>query len=377
MVLKQVSYTELFRTFLKIGLFSFGGTIHLLRSIESEVVEKKQWIDASAFDRLTKSSQLLPGMASVSVALKCGFLLRGLPGFFIAGLCFILPGSLFLTFIGVYYKELGGLEIIQPFLYGLKPAVLAILLFSVIKYGFKNITSLSYLPNFIFVIGAYFTGFDIILILLFTTAANILFSMGVSKGKVSKSLVAPVAGTQLTPVIQLSALSIFSIFIKIGIFLAGSGFVIVAFANEYLVQKGFLDLHSLLDSVALSLFVPGPMTGLATFLGYQLSGWIGAVAATSGLLLPTIIFSLITLFMEPVILSNRFFQYFSASLKVALLGFLAASTISMSYTSLQDYKLWIIAIICLIILLKWPRMNKIWLLIISANLGYIIYHYLF
>ncbi len=377
MVLKQVSYTEIFKTFFKIGLFSFGGSAHLIKSIESELVQKKQWLDDQTFAKLVKSALIMPGMSSLSVVMKSGFLLRGIAGLLIAGLCFILPGALLLSFIGIYYKELGGMELVQPFLYGLRPAALAILFFTVIKSGFKYITSLSYLGSFIFVIGAYFTGFDILLIILLAIAANILFSMGISKNKENKNQAMPLSGVAGVSGIGLGTFSIFSTFLKIGIFLAGSGFVLVAFANEYLVDKGYLGLHTLLDSVALSLFVPGPMTGLVTFLGLQLGGWQGAIVACAGILIPVIIYALISLFFEPVILSNRFFRYFSSSSKVALLAFLAASTISMSTAILVDYKLWLIAIICLIILLKWPRLNKIWLLIISANLGYIIYHYLF
>ena len=367
---------EIFLTFLKIGLYSFGGPGTHMRSIESELIKNKKALSEDLFDDLKKGSFHLPGLISTGIVMKTGYKIKGVIGFILAAIGYVLPGALILSLAGLYYKELGTLPMIAPFLYGLKPAVLAILLFTVIKLGFKFLTNISYLANFLLVVIAYFIGFDIIWIMILAMMANVFFDYSVQKANKQAKIPALLPQAVSTVTVSFSTATVLATFVKIGFLLAGSGFVLVAFAKVFLVDNGLLTVQALLDGTAFSLFVPGPITGLAAFLGFQLDAWRGSFIAVSGLLLAASFYAIIGLVFEKLILQWRLIGILTKSWNVAALGFLFACTLQISSTILIDYKLWIIGCFSLIILLKWPKLHKVWILIIAANLGYILHHYL-
>jgi len=346
-----------------------------MRSMYSELVKNKSWLDNESFERLKVGSLLLPGLVSTGFAMKVGYALKGVPGFILAGLGFIFPGLSILLIAALYYKELGQLQVLIPFLYGLKPAVLAIMAYTIIRLIFRYLTGFSYLAGFLVVVAGYFIGFDIIFLLLLAICVSVFFTIGIQKEKLKKENLFPLLQINSLPVV-LPAVPILSIFIKIGFFIAGSGFVILAFAKSELVDKGWMTIQTLLDSIAISLFVPGPIIGLAGFIGYQVLELHGALLAVVGILIPTILFAIIGLLFKDYLSQNRILKIISNSWHAGTLGYLTATVFQISYTIMNDYKLWIIGIICLLILLKFPKMQKAWILIIGANMGYLLYHFL-
>src|SRR5690606_24795993 len=79
-------------------------------------------------------------------------------------------------------------------------------------------------------------------------------------------------------------------FFKVGALLYGSGYVLFAFLDAELVAKGLLTRQELIDAVAVGQFTPGPVLSTATFIGWQLNGFWGAMTATVGIFLPSFIF---------------------------------------------------------------------------------------
>lgn len=125
---KQVSLAELAFVFLKLGTTAFGGPAAHIAMMDDEFVRKRHWITEAEFlDRLAAAS-LIPGPSSTEVAIFIGHSKRGWAGLTVAGCCFIIPAAVLVTLIAAVYARFGALPQVAGLLYGIKPAVIAILL---------------------------------------------------------------------------------------------------------------------------------------------------------------------------------------------------------------------------------------------------------
>ncbi|MEO0949641.1 MAG: chromate transporter, partial [Cyanobacteria bacterium J06641_5] len=101
-------------------------------------------------------------------------------------------------------------------------------------------------------------------------------------------------------------------FLKVGCVLFGSGYVLVAFLEGEVVGKyGWLTQQELLDAIAIGQFTPGPVLSTATFIGYQIGGFPGAIVATVGIFLPSFLFVLL---LNPLVSKLRQSAWSSAFL---------------------------------------------------------------
>ena len=129
----EPSFTEVTRTFGKIGLLSFGGPAGQIALMHRILVEEKRWLDEARFLHALNYCMLLPGPEAMQLATYAGWLLHGVRGGLVAGLLFVLPGALLLTALSATYLLVGDVPLVQGLLFGLKAAVLAVVLEALIK----------------------------------------------------------------------------------------------------------------------------------------------------------------------------------------------------------------------------------------------------
>ncbi|TYR30445.1 chromate efflux transporter [Mesorhizobium microcysteis] len=137
----QPDMAELFRVFGKIGLLSFGGPAGQIALMHRILVDEKRWLDEPRFLHALNYCMLLPGPEAMQLATYAGWLLRGVKGGLIAGLLFVLPGAAVLMALSTVYLLAGEVTIVQGLLFGLKAAVLAVVveaLAKVSKRALKN-----------------------------------------------------------------------------------------------------------------------------------------------------------------------------------------------------------------------------------------------
>jgi len=367
---------DIFWFFLKLGAFSFGGPNSHSKLMENEIVTKKHLLDQETFNRLRKESNSLPGPSSTQLAMKIGFQQSGIIGMLVAGFAFVIPSCLLMLVIALYYKEFvnGKFKIVDPFLYGIRAAVISILLYTCFVFSVKYIKDLKLLAIFFTVAGASFAGLNPLLLLVLSVVAYIIVKQTVKASEASIGFLMQIPPEIIVPLIDNNKLIL--LFAKIGALMIGSGYVIFAYLKMDLVDTNILPLNTILDTIAFGLFAPGPILSTVTFLGYQLNLWQGALFATLGFMIPIFVYAILGSTILSRALRSSTWQIAFNALMVASIAILFATSVSMGYVVLIDIKLWIIFILCLLILLKWPKLNLLWLIIISANVGYLLLHFL-
>ena len=131
------TFGEAFRFWLKLGFISFGGPAGQIAIMQSELVEKKRWISQSRFLHALNFCMLLPGPEAQQLAIYIGWLLHKTRGGIVAGALFVIPSVVLLWGLSFVYTMYGNVPWIAAVFYGLKPAVLAIVAFAVIRIGRK------------------------------------------------------------------------------------------------------------------------------------------------------------------------------------------------------------------------------------------------
>jgi chromate transporter len=135
--LRHPTFAEAFRFWLKLGFISFGGPTGQIAIMHTELVEKRRWISDSRFLHALNYCMLLPGPEAQQLATYIGWLLHRTWGGIVAGAFFVLPSMFILWALSFVYVQYGNVPWIAAVFYGLKPAVLAIVLGAVIRIGQK------------------------------------------------------------------------------------------------------------------------------------------------------------------------------------------------------------------------------------------------
>ena len=129
----SISFSEAVRVFARIGCLSFGGPAGQIALMHRELVEQRPWLSEQDYLRALNFCMLLPGPEAMQLATYAGWRLHGVRGGLMAGLLFVLPGAAVVLVISVLYSLLGKLPLVEAVFFGIKAAVLAIVLEALLK----------------------------------------------------------------------------------------------------------------------------------------------------------------------------------------------------------------------------------------------------
>lgn len=130
-----ISFGEAFKVWLKIALLSFGGPAGQIAVMHRILVEEKNWISESRFLHALNYCMLLPGPEAQQLATYIGWLLHRTAGGIVAGCLFILPGVVSIMALSYVYAAYGNVGFVEALFYGLKAAVLALVIQAVVRVG--------------------------------------------------------------------------------------------------------------------------------------------------------------------------------------------------------------------------------------------------
>lgn len=362
---------EIAGVFLKLGLIGFGGPAVHIAMMEEEVVRKRKWISREYFLDLIGATNLIPGPNSTEMTMHCGHERGGWKGLIIAGSCFIIPAVIITGIIACAYREYGTLPQVQPFIYGIKPAIISVIVAAMIPLGKKALKNIT-----LGIIGlaaaiAVLAGMNEILVLFGAGILGILIHLIQNRSNRLNSLM-PVILLQLMHGSLSESLKTFLVFLKIGAILYGSGYVLFAFLDAELVNKGIISRQVLIDAIAVGQFTPGPVFSSATFIGWQMGGWAGAIAATIGIFLPSFLFVALLNPLVPKLRNSKIMGAFLDTVNMVSVAIILSVAVEMGRETLTDWRTILIAILSFVLIFFFRKINSAFIVIGGAALGYLL-----
>lgn len=340
------SHLEVFRTFLRLGLTSFGGPIAHLGYFHREFIIRRGWLDEARYAQLLAPCQFLPGPASSQFGYSVGLLRSGWLGGLAAFTAFTLPSALLLFAFAAYRSVLAG-TLGQALIHGLKLVAVAVVAQGVLAM----VRSLAPdWPRRLIALGA-----AALVLLLSTAGAQLLvIVLGAALGAVACRSVQPRAGVSLPlqhgPRAGAALLVLFVLllvasfvvpdgapllvqagaaFYRVGALVFGGGHVVLPLLKQAVVEPGWLGEDDFLAGYGAAQAVPGPMFSVAAFLGARLQHGEGGAAGA--------VVSLIAIFLPGLLLISGLLPYWSrlaanagvaramAGINAAVVGLLAAA----------------------------------------------------
>jgi chromate transporter len=369
---------EIVVLFLRLGLTAFGGPAAHIGLMEREAVERRGWMSRPEFLDLVGACNLLPGPGSTQVAMALGYRRAGWIGLAAAGACFILPSTLSTLALAWAYVRYGSLPQAQGILYGAKPVMLAIIVQAVWNLGRMAFRRWQLALAGLACFAAVLAGAPPIAVLLVSGGTMLLAAWMRSRPAGAFSLAALPSALGAPPAIATGAaavglLPILLIFLKLGVVVFGSGYVLLAFFKADLVDRlHWITGPQLLDAVTAGQVTPGPVFATATFLGYLIHGWAGAAVATAAIFLPSFLMAgLVGAFVDRI-RKSALAAAFLDGVNAAAVALMASVALSLGRATLVDPWTWALGLVSVALLIRF-RINATWLLLAGAAIGILVH----
>jgi chromate transporter len=364
---------EIAQTFLGLGLTAFGGPAAHIAMMERELVRRRQWLSREHYLDLIGLASLVPGPNSTEVAIHLGRVRGGWRGLLIAGSCFILPAMVLVWGLAIAYRQFQTLPVFQGLLYGVKPVVLAIIVLAFWKLTRTALKDYWLAGLAVAIAIASWFGISELPLLIVGGLAYLVikFRMLPTLG-ISVGFMLPTLATVGASPVQWQVWQVFLYFLKVGSVLYGSGYVLLAFLQNDLVEKlKLLTSQELLDAIAIGQITPGPVFTTATFIGYLLAGHAGAIAGTVGIFLPAFIFVALTQFGIERLRNAQKFRAFLDGVNAAALALMGVVSLKLGIAAIIDPVTTGLGLLSCGLLLWKPKLNSAWLIVGGAVIGMI------
>lgn len=312
--MKQITWLQILIASFQLGLTSFGGPVAHLGYFHDKYVLRKQWIDEQSYADLVALCQFLPGPASSKVGIGIGFMRGGVLGAIMAWIGFTLPSAVVLAVFA--YLSQGSDASSAGWLHGLKLAAVAIVVQAVWGMG-KSLAPDRGRATIAIVTAAISllapSTYTQVLLILASGVVGLLMYRPMDKQGSFAATGSPVPAsspTSPTPYKKLAIcclaaffvllfglpllrsiypnvwLAMFDSFYRTGALVFGGGHVVLPLLEQEIVPTGWLSKEQFLAGYGAAQAIPGPLFTFASYLGFMIHGWLGAVVATLSIFLP-------------------------------------------------------------------------------------------
>ena len=282
-----ISFREALAFWLKLGFISFGGPAGQIAIMHRVVVDEKKWIEESRFLHALNFCVLLPGPEAQKLATYLGWLLHGTRGGLAAGVLFVVPGAIVMLALSILYAVGRGIPAVDGALFGIKAAVLVIVVEALIRIGKRALkTHLLYGIAAAAFIGIFFLGIPFPLIVIaaalagfFVTRAPVGTGVEPAPGRWRHAGIAVLTGLALwwAPVLAvvlflgsghvLTAVGLF--FSKLAVVSFGGAYALLAYMAQQAVETHhWMSAPEMVDGLGLAETTPGPLILVTQFVGF-------------------------------------------------------------------------------------------------------------
>lgn len=346
-------WSETLRTFLRIGLLSFGGPAGQIATMHRILVDEKKWLDEARFLHALNFCMLLPGPEAQQLATYAGWQMHRIRGGIAAGVLFVLPGFLVMMGLAALYAGFHQIGAVQGLFLGLKPAVLAVVLEATLRIGrraLKGVPAVAVAVIAFLAIFALGVPFPLIVLAaavvgaLDRTAFAAAAEDGVANGERPRlrSLaftavlclalwLVPVGVAMMVGQGAFAAIGLF--FSKMALVTFGGAYAVLAYVAQQAVEvHGWLSPGEMLDGLGLAETTPGPLILVNQFVGFLagfrapggLNPWMGGVLGAALTVWVTFLPSFLWIFLGAPYLealrANRALSGALAAITAAVVG---------------------------------------------------------
>ncbi len=305
------SFSEAQKVWWRIGLLSFGGPAGQIALIHREVVEDRKWIEEKEFLSALNFCMLLPGPEAMQLATYIGWKLHGVRGGLSAGLLFLLPGAAIILSLSILYSLFGIMPLVESVFWGIKAAVLVIVLQALLRISKKALKSpVDWAIAALAFVALFFFAVPFPLIVIIAATIGFLKTQAVSQSQLvettfpsltaSSKTVALWLGVWLVPLAGLFA--VFGqdhVYTRLGVFFSklavvtfGGAYAVLTYMGQDVVETHrWLTTPEMMDGLGLAETTPGPLILVGQFVGFL------AAAKTQSAIGAGLIGSLIFLWM--------------------------------------------------------------------------------
>jgi len=361
---------EVFLYFFRLGFVAFGGPAAHVAMMEEDLVQNKKWLTEQEFLDYLGITNLIPGPNSTEMTMHCGYHHAGWKGLFVAGMSFIFPAVLLTCLVAIFFERYSEIAWVVPIVNGIKAAVISFILAAIFKLGRKAVKN-----TYLAILGAValaagFMGINEILVILVAGLFSMIVQVSLkSRGQLNSFVLLPLFATTL---INYSHLKLFLVFLKVGLVLFGSGYVLFAYLDGELIENlAWLTHDDLVEAIAIGQVTPGPVLSTATFVGYKLGGITGAALATLGIFLPSFFYVLLLNKFIQKMKDNIWLRYFLEAVNVAAVAVMVVVTFKMAESIIIDWHTAVICGLSIFVYFYFKKLNTLWIILGGAVLGFL------
>jgi chromate transporter len=300
--------SEVFVSFLKLGLSAFGGPA-MVTYVKALAVDKKRWLDEETFSQGIALCQTLPGAIAVNTASYAGYRARGFGGMLAAFAGFTLPAFLLMLMLSVIYVKTRSLPIMNSLFNGLEVIVVGIVAHATATFGKRTLLSGRDVGIALAAAALLALKLNPFLVIVASACAGIILfrRTGAQTGRPVQG--PGVANRDALTLFGLFVLSLLALWIvdrklfdlawvmaKIELFAFGGGYTALTLMFHEIVEvRQWIDHQTLIDGIALGQITPGPILITAAFIGYKVGGFAGALVGTLAIFMPGLLLIVIVL----------------------------------------------------------------------------------